>query len=185
MNVAVFKQAINEMVNERIGLTEFASYLKHESREDKQLREEMLAVSAIVKHRALDDDAEIEIGGEKHSYDACVAGELIEITQALPKYEHEIRKAIATGPTTPSQYIKHARDQFQFPDALIEAINKKHTKHYADTRTLVVVLDGDYSYEEDSIIEGWIAEIRQKTNRGSFQYVLLVERGRMKAFDVF
>jgi hypothetical protein len=106
--------------------------------------------------------------------------------KVVPLVKYSILKGISSNiSSSPSQYIKHARDQFQFPDALIEAINKKHTNHYADTRTLVVVLDGDYSYEEDSIIEGWIAEIRQKTNRGSFQYVLLVERGRMKAFDVF
>ena len=185
MNVAEFKRKMSEDAAKHMGLDEFSAYLKHDSRDDKQLREELLAIYAMIEHRDLDDDAEIQIGGEKHDFDACIAGEFIEITQALPNDEHEIRKSVATGSTTPLQHAKHWNDQEQFPDVIIDAINKKHDKCYADTRTLVVVFDGDYASEDDSIIEEWISAIQASTDKGSFDHVLLVERDRMKAFDVF
>jgi hypothetical protein len=68
---------------------------------------------------------------------------------------------------------------------IVEAIEKKHGKGYADGRSLLVVFDGDYSFEEDRIVHGWLAEIRRRTHRGAFGEILLVELARRKVFPVY
>jgi len=129
--------------------------------------------------------------------------------QALPEDEYKIRKAIASGKeriflsaSDPNRtdlnknpltgpvglfllQALHARDQFQFPVAIIEAIKKKQDKNYDDLRSLVVVFDGDYSFEDDRIVLGWIEEIRRQTTRGTFKAIYLFERDRAKVFPLF
>ncbi|EAQ81582.1 hypothetical protein DSM3645_28412 [Blastopirellula marina DSM 3645] len=68
---------------------------------------------------------------------------------------------------------------------IVKVIEKKHGKNYADERTLVVVFDGDYSFEDDCIVHGWVEEIRQQSHRGTFKEVLLVELARRKVFPIF
>lgn len=68
---------------------------------------------------------------------------------------------------------------------IIEAIERKHSKRYADGRSLLVVFDGDYSFEEDRVVQGWVEEIRRRTHRGNFGEIRLVELARRKVFPVF
>lgn len=185
MTVKEFKEHLEDMATTRVDLSMFSRFLSHGTREDKQLREELLVVWAVIRHRNLSDDDAIVIGGEPEDFDALLKGEKIEIVQALPDHEHENRRAIANGTVTDELWLKHANDHLQFPSAIIKAIALKHAKHYADKRTLVVAVDGIYTGEEDSIIEGWLPKIRKGTHRGTFKQVLLVERARYKTFTVF
>jgi hypothetical protein len=132
-------------------------------------------------------DAQIELGNETERWDArvCNSGMLIlEVTQALPEGEHESRLNLITG-IDPASYYAHAADARQFPDAIIAAIREKAAKGYRDKRTLVVVVSGDYTGEDDSIIESWLPIIREQATQGDFAEVLLVERDRQKTFKIF
>jgi hypothetical protein len=210
MTIQEFHEKITAMAMARMGLQPYCDYLQHKTREDKYLREEYLAIQAVVRHRAYPGETEIELGDEKKPWDARIGGtDLLEIVQALPADEHVIRKAVAGGqakimvpvpnpePGEPVElpvtgplarfliHAEHAYDHFQFPRVIIEAIEKKHAKQYTDERTLVVVFDGDYSREEDRVVRGWVDEVRQRTHRGVFKEVLLVELARRKVFPLF
>ena len=81
--------------------------------------------------------------------------------------------------------IEHANDHLQFPKVIIDAIKKKHAKRYTDKRTLIVAVDGDYTGQNDAIIEGWLETIRKETSLGAFKEILLVEVARLKVFPAF
>jgi hypothetical protein len=210
MTIDEFDENISGMAMARMDSERYCGYLRHETREDKYLREEYLAIQAVAHHKAYPGDATIELGDEKEQWDARIAGtDLFEVVQALPANEHVIRKSVAggearvvapvsdPGPGEPAELpitgplarfliqAEHAHDHLQFPRVIVEAIEKKHGKRYADERTLVVVFDGDYSFEEDRIVHGWVEEIRRQTHRGAFREVLLVELARRKVFPVF
>jgi hypothetical protein len=210
MTIDEFHEQITGMAMARMGLDRYCGYLRHETREDKYLREEYLAIQAVVRHKGYASDATIELGDERERWDARVGGtDLFEAVQALPAGEHVIRTAVAGGEAkvalpvsdpAPGEAAEravtgplarfliqagHARDHLQFPRVIIEAIEKKHGKRYTDGRSLVVVFDGDYSFEEDRVVQGWVEEIRRRTHRGTFGEILLVELARRKVFPVF
>lgn len=210
MTIDEFDAKISEMVMARMGLQRYCDYLCHETREDKYLREEYLAIQSVIRHQGYPGQATIELGDEREKWDARIAGTyLFEVVQALPTNEHVIRRSVAGGearvmvpvmdaePGEPAELpitgplakfliqAEHAYDHLQFPRVIIEAIEKKHGKQYADERTLVVVFDGDYSFEDDRIIDGWVEKVRRQSHRGTFKEVLLVELARRKVFPVF
>lgn len=210
MTIDEFDARISEMVMDRMGLRRYCGYLRHETREDKYLREEYVAIQAVIHHKGYPGHAEIELGDERETWDARINGnDLFEVVQALPANEHVIRRSVAGGeskvmaPVIDSEtdepaellltglpariliQMEHAYDHLQFPRVIVEAIEKKHRKQYTDLRTLVVVFDGDYSFEEDRIVHKWVEEICQRTHRGAFKEVLLVELCRRKVFNVF
>jgi hypothetical protein len=110
---------------------------------------------------------------------------LFEVVQALPEKEYEIRKAVAAGQAGPEMQFAHAGDHLQFPDVIVRAITSKHAKNYTDQRTLIVSFDGDYSFEDDDLIGDWVQAVRQRTIRGAFKAILLVELARRKVFPLF
>jgi len=210
MTTTEFEQMLIDAAQKRMGIRPYCDYLQHKDRSDKYLREEYIAIHAVVRYQRYAGGEEIELGDEKQGWDAWIAGrEIFEVAQALPEGEYEIRRAIASGsaslmlpvhspnPDEPVELpltgplavsllqAQHARDHHQFPTAIITAIEKKHRKKYADTRTLIVVFDGDYSFEDDQTIAKWIEEIHRQTTRGTFKAIYLVERDRAKVFPVF
>jgi len=117
--------------------------------------------------------------------DARIGSEaLFEVVQALPEAEHEIRRQLLGG-VPPFVYTEHAQDHVQFRQVIIDAIELKHSKDYTDSRTLIVAFDGDYSFEMDENVHRWVAAVREKTRRGAFKEILLVEVARRKVFPVF
>ena len=67
----------------------------------------------------------------------------------------------------------------------MDALESKHSKGYSDGRSLVVVFGGDYSGEEDEVIDRWIHYVRARTEKKSFKEILLVELDRLKVFSLF
>jgi hypothetical protein len=210
MTIDDFHEMIAQWSQKRTGLKAYSDYLQHKTRPDKYLHEEYLAIQAVVVHKGYHGTIEIELGNEKEEWDCRVSrAELFEIVQALPANEHEIRRSLTSGeakvmlpvdnpeagepdrlPVTGPTGVfllqtQHAHDHFQFPQVIIDAIEKKHSKKYNDVRTLVVVIEGDYSFEHDENALRWIDEIRQRTTRGVFKEVLLVELARRKVFSIF
>ena len=93
-----FHDKIAEMAMARMGLDRYFAYLRHETREDKYLREEYLAIQAVVRAKGYAGDATIELGDERERWDARVGGtDLFEVVQAVPAEEHVIRMAVAGG----------------------------------------------------------------------------------------
>lgn len=186
MTVDAFRQMIANMAQARMGLRAYCDYLKHRTREDKYLREEYLPILAVINHKSIPESEQIELGNETEGWDARIsATELFEVVQALPEDEYQTRREIASGGASITTYIKHAADHHQFPDAVVDAIKSKHKKGYTDSRSLVVVFSGDYSSEQDDIVNGWVQELRRRTTRGSFKDILLVELDRLKVFSLF
>jgi hypothetical protein len=204
MTVAGFRQMIAEMAQARMDIKAYCDYLQHKAREDKYLREEHLPILAVINYKAIPDDEQLELGEETVAWDARIGGnDLYEIVQALPENEHEIRKGvqrsvevdgervkiifrgIASGGAPPFVHLEHAADHQQFPSVIVDAIESKHRKNYNDSRSLVVVFSGDYSFEDDEVIAGWVRQIRSRTSRGAFREILLVELDRLKVFPVF
>ncbi|MEI8373212.1 MAG: hypothetical protein WCJ35_10315 [Planctomycetota bacterium] len=173
MTVAEFKQLIADMAQARVSLEAYCDYLQQK----KYLREEHLAILAVVNHKAIPGTELIELGNEREAWDARVGGKVLyEVVQALPKNEYEIRKGgqrtvevegdrvkikfrgIASGGASTFVYHEHASDHLQFPDVIVEAIESKHRVNYTDSRSLVVVVSGDYTSEDDAMIARWIGQ---------------------------
>jgi hypothetical protein len=185
MTIDEFRVMIMELAQARMGLTAYRDYLRQKTRPDKYLREEYLPILAVVDHRQLPGSEQIELGDEKQGWDARIGGTaLFEVVQALPEKEYEIRKAVAAGQAGPAMQFAHASDHVQFPEVIVRAIDSKHAKNYTDQRTLIVSFDGDYSLEDDEVIRGWVQAVQQRTTRGAFQEILLVELARRKVYEL-
>jgi len=181
--VGQFRDDLDAMAAARMGLTQYRDFLDHRTRDDKRLREELLPILAVVRWLDLQDDEVIELGGETEDFDARIRGEPYEVVQALPEDEHEVRRSLCKG-QSPYIYLKHSADHLQFPEVVIDAIDRKHEMHYSDKRHLAIAFDGDYSEEDDRVIDSWIAKVREKSHLGRFRSILLVERARLKVFSV-
>lgn len=185
ITVGEFREQIRSRPN-GMGLKEYASFLRHDSRDDKYLREEHLPIFAVLNHLNVRDAQTLELGREAEGWDARLdCNELFEVVQALPRDEHVVRKEIANGGQSPVTYWQHASDHLQFPQVIVDAIEMKHKKSYSDSRTLIVSFGGDYSREDDEVVSLWIAELRRKTQKGTFGRIILVEVDRLKAFPLF
>jgi hypothetical protein len=78
-----------------MGLERYCAYLRHDTREDKYLREEYLAIQAVLRHKGYPGNLSVELGDEREKWDARVDGtDLFEVTQAPPANEHVIRRAV-------------------------------------------------------------------------------------------
>jgi hypothetical protein len=185
MTIDEFRAMIMEMAQARMGLSAYRDYVQQTTRPDKYLREEYLPILAVVDHLRLPGSEQIELRDEKEEWDARIGGTaLFEVVQALPEKEYEIRKAVGAGQARPAMQFAHAGDHLQFPEAIVRAIDSKHAKNYADERTLIVSFDGDYSFENDGVIRGWVQAVRKRAKLGRFKEILLVELARRKVFEL-
>jgi len=185
MTVREFFKKLNGMAGARVSLDTYADSIMHKTREDKFFREEYLPISAVLHYLKIPLSDQIELGNETEPWDALISGSyILEITQALPKEEHKVRCKIPAGLDL-NTFINHASDAKQFPGVIIDAINKKVQKGYADERILAVVVSGDYTMEDDGVINSWIPQIQAESSQGNFTEILLVERDRHKVFKIF
>jgi hypothetical protein len=185
MTVREFLQLMDDMAARRMDLRAYANFIKQKSREDKYLREEHLPLRAILIHKRIPHDDILELGNETEPWDARISGSLaIEVTQALPKNEHELRLHHPSRVALET-YFKHADDVLQFPQVIVTSIERKHRKRYTDRRILAIVVSGAYTMEDDDVIDSWIDTVRSSTSKGAFSQVLLVETDRQKVFPIF
>jgi hypothetical protein len=185
MTIAEFRQQILEMTQDRMGLEECCAYLRQATRDDKYLREEHLSLLAVIDYKTIPESEQIELGKEKKPWDARIGGrDIYEVVQALPKGEHIVRQEVAFGSQSPYTFLTHAADHLQFPAVIVDMVKKKQEKKYTDSRSLVIVFDGDYSGEDEEVIEGWVRHIRGEVTLGTFKEILLVERDRLRVFPL-
>jgi hypothetical protein len=193
MTVGAFFRQHNE-ASERIvnDLAEYIKYWKAEGERDyKYIREEHTPLYAFLKHFKINDSAILHLGSEKEVWDAKVLQEneaeiIIEITQALPEDDHIFRResmneiVVDLGSRT-----RHQRSVDLFPDPIIRAIANKHQRNYPEKRVLLVSVMGDYTEEDDLVIDEWIKEVRVASSKGNFSKIYLVDSARRKLFQIF
>ena len=171
---------------------EFSRFLKQEYRAYKFTREEDLPMLAFLRYYDIDPDAEIIPGREGAPIDFQIIhndGSImeIEVTQAVPLAAYRYRHAMADFPfkLPLHQRTLHQIAKDQFPKPIIEAINRKHENNYQNNPILLVSIQGDYTDEDDAIIEKWIPWIREKSHLKRFSHIFLIELARRKVFQLF
>lgn len=187
-----FKICDNEAERIANDIFEYVDFILHKNRKYKAMGEEYIPLRAYLKRKNIPLDAGIELGGEAHDFDAIItykeSGEeriaIIEIVQALPVGEHLVRMAVAKGKMDEKMRLEEWKQLGSFPQPIIDAINKKHEKMYADKRTLLVSVIGEHTFEDNELINGWIADVQTKTELGNFSEIYLVETARSLIFKV-
>ena len=195
--VGEFKKLVQEHASDILakGLRGFSDFLKGSKKGvqgepwgPKMYREECLPLYAVLKYLVVPDDVAIELGNETQTWDARLGdGRVIEVTKAFPGgqagaiYDQQLR----AGKASAGQHWERSKDHLLFPDAIKQALEAKQAKAYGDGRILVVAFDGDYSFEEDSVVQGWVETLSAQCGKGDFSQVLLAEVGRNKAFRLF
>jgi len=95
-----------------------------------------------------------------------------------------VRHALVDGKMNTDLRELEMRQLQSFPQPIIDAINKKHDRSYADKRILLVSVTGEHTFEDDELINRWISLIKENTVRGNFAEILLVETARYKLFKL-
>lgn len=171
---------------------EYADFLLHKGKKHKTMREEHIPIRAYLRRKDIPMDSDIELGGEAHDFDAIVTygdsgaekKEIIEIVQAMPTEEYLIRRALVHGEMNVEMRIKELNQFDSFPQPIIDAINKKHQKRYADKRILLVSVIGEHTFEDDVRVASWVPEIQRATELGNFSEIYLVETARYLIFKI-
>lgn len=172
-------QSVNDIYND---LQEVANFQLQTDNKFKKLREEYLAIVSYLIYLKIDENNEIFLGKEKEMWDAKVLSTdneiIIEVTQASADNEHITRVVLSQrlyGYKGFSLYLRtiHQKGMNQFPNKIIEAINKKHDKNYNDNRVLIVSVLLEFAYEEIDIIMYWVKVLRQETFKGTFKEIWL------------
>jgi len=149
----------------------------------KNLREEYLAIQAYILHLKFDKGYMIQLGKETEKWDAKIDLDntevLVEVTQAIPKDEHIIRKELTTAlPDYRALSLKsrtlHEEGMNSFPEPIITSIEKKHKKKYVEPRVLLVVVLAEFAHNNQYILDKWLHEIRNRTTLGNFKEIWLV-----------
>ncbi|HEA17709.1 MAG TPA: hypothetical protein ENH88_14965 [Pseudoalteromonas prydzensis] len=154
-------------------------FLMQDTREYKYLREEFVILARYIKDIRKSYDGQIELGEEKERWDAKIDSELIEITQAIPKYEYETRKALAF---TIHQYrglsldlrTKHQQGVDSFSKVIVSSINAKHDKEYSEPRVLLIGALFEFFNNDELILAKSIQYVKENTILGIFSSIYII-----------
>jgi hypothetical protein len=154
-------------------------FLMQDTREYKYLREEFILLERYIKAIRKSYDGQIELGEEKERWDAKIDSELIEITQAVPKFEYETRKALAF---TIHQYrgfsldlrTKHQQGVDSFSNVIVSSINAKHDKKYPEPRVLLVGTLFEFFNNDELILSKSIQFVKENTMLGIFSSIYII-----------
>lgn len=147
---------------------------------------------ALLLYLGIEPNAELMLGRESSPIDFLIfrpGGNVlaVEATQALPKNGHQYRKAIVASPFNLPLHERtlHQVGKDKFPDPIIEAISRKHEINYEGNPFLLVSVAGDYTDEDDQIIEQWVHWIEQRSELGCFSKIFFVELARRRVVELF
>ncbi|MCP1289677.1 hypothetical protein NK214_05680 [Chromobacterium sp. S0633] len=185
MNVSDFKVQYEQQAHSILsgGLDSLVSFLTHKSKDAKQFRDELTAIYGFVRTTNVPESCDIKIGGEAENFDAQIGGTILVVVRALPDNAHEIRRQVAHGSAPESLYTSRASySSEKLALMLLNALQKKQGKHYSDTRTLLISVDGEDTQEDDELVSNAIVIFRQTATIEPFTAVWMVESGRRIAF---
>ncbi|WP_282275492.1 hypothetical protein [Stenotrophomonas sp. PS02297] len=193
MKVVTFLEKLSKGANLICNPLSIADFTLESNRHYKYWRTEWLGIKAYLSWLGYSDEDTIELGFEIDRLDARVRREnkpdiLIEVTQALPKNAHLVRHAIVRHGRLPPDFrlrTLHQKGVDAFPDPIINAIADKHEKVYPIGTTLLVTVLGEYTGEDDAVINAWIEEVRLRIQIGKFSAIYLVEIARSRIFKIF
>ncbi|EJM89743.1 MULTISPECIES: hypothetical protein [unclassified Pseudomonas] len=157
---------------------------------NKSLREEFLPSLEFIKKCNVSDSAILQFGLNQEIFDLKIIDEhgsekILEITWALPVGDHELLSLLSqsndgTLPMKTKVKLKAMIDSI--PGKIVQAIEKKHAKNYPDNRTLLVVIQPEYTYQGMvPLIQEIINEVRHsvKSGKGKFEEISLLCRSRL------
>lgn len=193
MKVVTFLEKLSEGASLICNPLSIADFILESDRHYKYWRTEWLGIKAYLSWLGYSDEDTIELGFEIGRLDARVRREnkpdiLIEVTQALPKNAHIVRHAIVRHGGLPPDFrlrTLHQKGVDAFPDPIISAVADKHEKVYPTGTTLLVTVLGEYTGEDDAVINAWIEDVRLRIQVGKFSAIYLIEIARSRIFKIF
>jgi hypothetical protein len=181
-------QAYNSMssVEDFLYLSALDGFFTNKSRSNKYLREEFIPIMYFLDRRMIPISSVLTLGIQHENFDAKITDTetdqeiIIEITMGSPKNDHLLfpiidQTSFGSFPLKTMDYLKKEKDSL--PEKIIEAIEKKHKKNYQDHRLLMVVVQPEYTYQnEDYVIEEIVKEVRNSISlgKGSFQEIIML-----------
>ena len=133
-----FCKTISEIID-NFTLKDKSNFTYGASRDYKILREEYFIIMLYLEKILKNDDAEVILGKKTKRWDAQINGETIEVTIAVDKNEHLVRKMLSANYPLPLSYLTNdqiAKDTILL--TILESIKKKMEKNYGDNRILIV-----------------------------------------------
>lgn len=163
-----------------------AKFLLQDEREYKYLREEYIPLKAYILMNNYNNGV-VKLGKEVEPWDAIISHdglcEVIEITQALPHFEHQTRKALASSMSGVKGMSLQLRSKQQatldyYPRYIVDAINDKHTKKYDEPRVLLVCILFEFLQDDNELLASALNYVKKKTDIGNFKSIYLVVDGK-------
>lgn len=157
-------------------------YFSNKYRSNKYLREEFIPLLYFIENRKISNDACIKLGIQEERYDAKIIDNeketIIEITLGAPKNDYLYQtitqnNGISVLPIKVLAHLKKENDSLA--EQIIISINKKHKKNYNDNRLLIVVIQPEYTYQNESyMIHEILKEVKNSVDKGEFSEIVLL-----------
>lgn len=167
-------------------LSALDGFFTNKSRSNKYLREEFIPIMNFLDIRMIPTSSVLTLGIQHENFDAKITDTetaqeiIIEITMGSPKNDHLLfpiidQTSFGVFPVKTMDYLKKEKDSL--PERIIEVIEKKHKKNYQDQRLLMVVVQPEYTYQNEGyVIEEIIKEVRNSVSlgKGNFQEIIML-----------
>lgn len=187
IKVSKFKETINDYLamNSTESLIYRLSpdgYFSNKYRSNKYLREEFVPLLKFIKNKGISESAYVELGVQDENYDAkIIDGEnelIIEITLGAPKNDYLYQTVTQSNGISvlPLKVLAHLKKEIDsLAERIILSIEKKHNKNYGDGRVLLVVVQPEYTYQnETDVIDELLKEVRSSVSLGDFKEIVLL-----------
>ncbi|MCH2559499.1 MAG: hypothetical protein MK005_19670 [Alcanivorax sp.] len=157
-------------------------YFSNKFRGNKYLREEFVPLLGFIRARKISGEAYIKLGVQDENYDAKIVDNeeelIIEITLGAPKYDYLYLTATKSNGASvlPLKVLAHLKKEMDsLAGRIILSIEKKHNKNYEDERLLLVVVQSEYTYQNEAIVvDEVLREVRGSISRGNFKEIVLM-----------
>ncbi|PYF83432.1 hypothetical protein DFP75_102528 [Marinomonas alcarazii] len=157
-------------------------YFSNKFRSNKYLREEFIPLLEFIRARKISEEAYIKLGVQDENYDAKIVDNeeelIIEITLGAPKHDYLYLSATQSNGVSvlPLKVLAHLKKEIDsLAGRIILSIEKKHNKNYDDERLLLVVVQSEYTYQNEAIVvDEVLKEVRGSISRGNFKEIVLM-----------
>lgn len=157
-------------------------YFSNKFRSNKYLREEFIPLLEFIRARKISGEAYIKLGVQDENYDAKIVDNeeelIIEVTLGAPKHDYLYLSATQSNGVSvlPLKVLAHLKKEIDsLAGRIILSIEKKHNKNYDDERLLLVVVQSEYTYQNEAIVvDEVLKEVRGSISRGSFKEIVLM-----------
>ncbi|ASG09154.1 hypothetical protein CEQ50_16615 [Vibrio anguillarum] len=157
-------------------------YFSNKFRSNKYLREEFVPLLEFIRARKISGEAYIKLGVQDENYDAKIIDKqkelIIEITLGAPKHDYLYQTATQSDGVSvlPLKVLAHLKKEIDsLAGRIILSIEKKHNRNYDDERLLLVVVQSEYTYQNEAlVVDEVLKEVRGSISRGNFKEIVLM-----------